>query len=210
MLERRALAGKVSQEIERCQRERARHAKIFQRRKDRLSASTAVGGEKGVDGGKQPRRKVKISKDGGGSSAVASSTIGLSELMEREGEQFGKLQARTIELQQQVALLEKQEAAMKARAARKAKATKAALQEAVAEGKALKKEAEQREVITMALCFKPNAVALPVPIASENPYGKQPVYLALRVPSQLSRFSVRRFYSPVCRRHTTECAGADI
>lgn len=146
MLERRASAGKVAEEIGRCKREQARHAKMLQRQKDRLPASTAVGGEEGAGGSKQPRRNVKANKDGKGLSAVVSPAIGLSELMEREGEQFGKLQAKTIEMQQRVALLEEQEAAMRANAARKAKAAKAALQEAAAKRKKLKEEAERREV----------------------------------------------------------------
>lgn len=146
MLERRASAVKLTEEIERLERKRASHAKVLQRRKDRSSASTADGGEKGTGGSKEPRLNVKVDKGGQGLAAVASSAIGLSELMEREGEQFGKLQAKTIEMQQHVALLEKQETAMRANAARKAKATKAALQEAVAKKKSLKEEAEQHEV----------------------------------------------------------------
>lgn len=173
MLERRASAVKVTEEIERCERERARHAKMIQRRNDRLSASTAVGGEKGAGGSTEPRRSVKVDKGGEGLAAVASSTIGLSELMEREGEQFGKLQAKTIEMQQHVALLEKQETAMRANAARKAKATKAAIQEAVAKGQTLKEESEQREVrFTMAVRLKPNGVALSISIALDSPHKK--------------------------------------
>lgn len=165
MLERRASAGKVAEEIGRCKREQARHAKILQRQKDCLPASTAVGGEEGAAGSKQPRRNLKANKGGEGLSAMVSSATGLSELMEREGEQFGKLQAKTIEMQQRLALLEKQEAAMRANAARKAKAAKAALQEAAAKRKKLKEEAEQREVAcTVSVCLESNAVALSGPI----------------------------------------------
>ncbi|CAM9335731.1 unnamed protein product, partial [Laminaria digitata] len=154
VLERRASASKITEKIERCERERTRHAKMLQRREDRSSASTAVGGEKGVGAGgsKPPRRNGKANMDEEGViSTVAFPAFGLSELMEREGEQFGKLQAKTIEMQQRVASLREQEAAMRANAAQKAAATKMALQEAVAEGRLLKEEADKREALCVQL-----------------------------------------------------------
>lgn len=72
--------------------------------------------------------------------------ISLSELTEREGELFGRLQAETLEMRQRAQAAEKVEKNSRAEAERWAVTADAELEAALAEAKELKAEAEAGEV----------------------------------------------------------------
>ncbi|CAN0082131.1 unnamed protein product [Sphacelaria rigidula] len=80
---------------------------------------------------------------------MLSSSLGVkkSELTEREGELFGRLQAETVEMRQRACAAEKAEQEARVETDRLAAATNSALESALAEGKRLKAEAEAREVL---------------------------------------------------------------
>lgn len=99
-----------------------------------------------VEGGEEEERKLDGDKDPAGLMLLSSLGIGMSELAEREGELFGRLQAETMEMRQRARAAEKAEADARAEATRLAAATNAALESALSEGKRLKAEAEAREV----------------------------------------------------------------
>lgn len=100
-------------------------------------------------------------EDPAGWGLVSSLGLELSQLSEREGELFGKLQAETFEMHQRARAAEIAEGQARAEADKRAAATAAALASALAEGKRLKAEAEAREVETNCV---PESGAREVPV----------------------------------------------
>lgn len=168
-LERHAAASAVAEEVGRSERERARYAKILRRQVEQpLTPTSKTSASAEEDTGVGPgsleeplftwenrfatRKHREEGEYGEGCGRIVESScypggmMGLSELAEKEGELFGKLQAETLELRQKAAATKKQEEHLRVEAARKAAATRATLESALAEGNRLREEAEQRKV----------------------------------------------------------------
>lgn len=131
-----------------------------------VDTAAAIGGSDGGVGGRKATaagrleglakvkgrrgKKQGIERDREELLFMVSSMVGIggsSELTEKEGKMFGKLQAETLKIRQRESRAEKEEEGMRAEAARTAVEMGAALKEALAEGKRLRAEVEQREVI---------------------------------------------------------------
>lgn len=174
-LERHATASEVAEEVARSERERARYAKILRRQVEQPLAPTSkttTSAEEDTTGVGPGSLEEQLFPWGDGStrkhgeegekgegwrgilepSRSPGGRMGLSELAEKEGELFGKLQAETLELRQVAAAAKKQEEQLRAEAARKSAVTTAALESALAEGNRLKEEAEQHKV-TVCGCY---------------------------------------------------------
>lgn len=107
---------------------------------DLTTVTFAVGGEEEEEGELD-------GTDGTAALMLLSSLgVGMSELTEREGELFGRLQGETMEMRRRARAAEKTEAEARAEADRLAAAMNATLECALSEGKRLKAETEAREV----------------------------------------------------------------
>lgn len=169
-LDRRGEAARVVEEIRRSELERARYAKKLRRPQGEralVGVAVAVGENGGTGDGERLRGAVGgrqrgvpetgATAEGGGEEGGEGAggegfflegypDVGLSELTEREGELFGRLQADTLGMRQRLRAAEKAEEEVREEAARRATAMNAALEAALSEGRGFKKEAEAYEV----------------------------------------------------------------
>lgn len=167
-LDRRREAGTVAEEIRRSECERARYAEKLRRHGKRLPAVEAGAVEedkcgtadgqrlRGAIGGHQrvvPEVGATAGAGEGEEDDAAEGMllerylgVGLSELTEREGELFGRLQADTLEMRQRARAAEKAEEEVRAEGARRAATMNAALEAALSEGTRFKEEAGACEV----------------------------------------------------------------
>ncbi|CAM9234588.1 unnamed protein product [Ectocarpus sp. 13 AM-2016] len=175
-LERHAAACEMAKEVAHSERERARYAKVLrqqvkeqqQKLPPPLSSTpnmtTGTEGEDRAlskpslpwhDGFMAVQREGEESGDGEVPASVVEETyrsrgrgkMGPMKLTEKESLLITKLQAETRQLRRREAVAAKQEERLKLEAARKAAATAASLESALAERNRLKAQAEQREVL---------------------------------------------------------------
>lgn len=141
-LERRAEAGEMVEEVRRLEAERVRFVKRL-RRQGEAPVATVGDGKGGAWSESPPRGEVVVPQQ---VVEEGPDGRGLAELTVEEAEVFGRLQAETVEMRQREAEAEKAEEEERAAATRKAAETRAALEEALVDGRRLKSEAEQLEV----------------------------------------------------------------
>lgn len=175
-LERHAAACEMAKEVARSERERARYAKVLRQQvkeqqqkppppplsflPNMMTGAEGEGrtlGEPSLpwhDGFMTVQREGEEGEDGEVTAAVVEEPyrsrgrgkMGPTKLTEKESLLIMKLQAETRELRQREAVAAKQEERLRLEAARKAAATAASLESAVAERDRLKAQAQQREV----------------------------------------------------------------
>lgn len=169
-LERHAAACEMAKEVARSERERARYAKVLrqqvkeQQQKPPPTLSSSPNIITGAEGESRSLGESSLPWHDGfvtvqrGDGEVAGVVVeepyrsrrkgklGSTKLTEKESLLIVKLQAETRELRQREAVAEKREERLRLEAARKAAATAASLESALAERDRLKAQSEQREV----------------------------------------------------------------